>query len=418
MGGRGEHRTGARWPLLFALLLPAALLASGCSCSRTATPGPPGAGSGPPTLTPPPATSTPPPATSTPPPPQGYTLTTPSGPVQLTAAQLAGQRVIYSYKGLVPPSDLLAAIRKGEAAGVIFHAYNVEGLDQIRHVIDQLQEAAQSPGNPVRAPLLLMTDQEGGKVSRLPGGPKLSEKQIGASADPVAEATKAGTEAGTLLASVGMNVNLAPVLDVYRQEGDFDDSLQRSYSTDPAVVARLGLAFIAAQQKTGVFATVKHFPGLGSATTAQNTDARPVKIATSVATLRAIDEVPFAQAIGQADVRLVMVSWAQYPSMASRPAGLSEKVVETELRSRFDFRGVTITDGLRAHALDAYGSFGNRAVLAAGAGMDLVLCADAEPSLGLAARAGLQAALEQNRLGAARFTAAAQRVVDLRYAVR
>ena len=69
-----------------------------------------------------------------------------------------------------------------------------------------------------------------------------------------------------------MNVNLAPVLDVYRQAGDFDDQFQRSYSMDPAVVSAAGAAFITRPAEGGVAATAKHFPGLGAATAAQNTD--------------------------------------------------------------------------------------------------------------------------------------------------
>ena len=65
-----------------------------------------------------------------------------------------------------------------------------------------------------------------------------------------------------------MNVNLAPVLDVYRKAGDFDDQFGRSYSTNPHVVPTLGADFITAQQATGVAATAKHFPGLGAATSA------------------------------------------------------------------------------------------------------------------------------------------------------
>ena len=60
-----------------------------------------------------------------------------------------------------------------------------------------------------------------------------------------------------------MRVNLAPVLDVFRTPGDFVDEFHRSYSSDPAVVGPLGAAFIAAQQRGGVLATAKHFPGLG-----------------------------------------------------------------------------------------------------------------------------------------------------------
>ncbi len=103
----------------------------------------------------------------------------------LSPAQLAGQRVIYSYQGLTPPAGLLDLIRHGEAAGVIFFGGNIGSTAQIAGVISQFDQANVNPDNPLRAlPLLLMTDQEGGLVRRLPGAPLLSEKQIGASADP------------------------------------------------------------------------------------------------------------------------------------------------------------------------------------------------------------------------------------------
>src|SRR5262249_30369917 len=136
---------------------------------------------------------------------------------RLTPAQLAGQRVIYSYTGLTPPARLLRWIRHGLVGGVIFFGGNISSRAQIAGVISELDRANASPDNPLRAlSLLLMTDQEGGLVRRLPGAPVLSEKQIGESAHPAAAATRAGTGAGKNLAGVGMNVNLAPVLDVFR----------------------------------------------------------------------------------------------------------------------------------------------------------------------------------------------------------
>ena len=135
---------------------------------------------------------------------------------QLTDTQLAGQRVIYSYPGLTPPRSLLRAIRRGDAAGVIFFAGNISSPAQLATVAGELQRADASRRNPVRAPLLLMIDQEGGIVRRLPGPPDLSEKQIGQAADPAAQARLAGAGAAATLLSAGLNVNLAPVLDVYR----------------------------------------------------------------------------------------------------------------------------------------------------------------------------------------------------------
>src|SRR5262245_34643023 len=116
----------------------------------------------------------------------------------LTPAQMAGQRVIYSYSGLEPPAALLKWIRHGQVGGVIFFGGNISSRAQIASVISELDRANASPLNPMRGvPLLLMTDQEGGLVRRLPEQPLLSQKQIGQSADPAAAAEAAGTGAGS-----------------------------------------------------------------------------------------------------------------------------------------------------------------------------------------------------------------------------
>ena len=330
----------------------------------------------------------------------------------LSSAQLAGQRVVYSYPGLTVPSALLDQISAGQAAGVIFFGGNISSEAQIASAIGQLVAAQQH--SPVSSPLLLMTDQEGGLVRRLPGAPAQSEKQIGESANPAAAASQAGTGAGQNLAGVGMNVNLAPVLDVYAKSGNFIDEYQRSYSNKAPVVTSCGQAFITAQQKTGVAATAKHFPGLGSATTAQDTDTGPVTLTASLASLRAKDEAPYPAAIA-AGVKLIMVSWAIYPAFDPvYPAGLSPAVVQGELRGHLGYQGVTITDAIEAGALTSFGSYGQRAVLAAQAGMDLLLCAAQDVAEGQAVTSALASALDGGQLTPATFNAAVQRVTALR----
>jgi beta-N-acetylhexosaminidase len=343
----------------------------------------------------------------------------PVGVSGLSPAQLAGQRVIYSYSGLTPPAELLDVIRHGEAAGVIFFGGNIARAVQIAGVISQLEQANASPGNPLRTlPLLLMTDQEGGLVRRLPGAPLLSQKQIGASADPATEAAAAGTQAGRTLVSVGMNVNLAPVLDVFREPADFDDQFGRSYSSDPDAVSVLGADFIAAQQAAGVAATIKHFPGLGAAASSQNTDEQAVTLSVSREDLRSSDEFPYQAAIANG-VKLVMVSWAVYPALDPRlPAGLSPAIIGGELRQRLGFTGVTITDALEAGALRAFGTTGQRATLAASAGMDLILCSGQSVNQGDQARMALQEGLSNSTLDHAAFTAAVQRIISLRASLR
>lgn len=336
---------------------------------------------------------------------------------RLTTDQLAGQRVIYAYAGLRPPASLLAAIRAGEAGGVIFFGSNISSLAQIRGVITQLQRA--SLAAPLHTRLLLLTDQEGGEVRRLPGGPALSEKQIGQSRAAGSLARSAATGAGRALAGVGMNVNLAPVLDVFRRPRNFIDQFQRSYSSTPATVGALGAAFIAAQQQLGVAATAKHFPGLGAAGQSQNTDVQPVTLGLSLARLRSADEAPYRSAIA-AGLKLVMTSWAVYPALDPRlPAGLSPAVIGGELRRRLGFRGVTITDGIDAGGVTPYGNLARRSVLAAGAGADLILCAAVNPAAntpaqGITAMHAISAAIASRRISKASAQQAAARILALR----
>ena len=334
---------------------------------------------------------------------------------RLSPAQLAGQRVIYSYYGLTAPSWLLSDIQHGLVGGVIFFGFNISSEQQIAGVIQQLIAANASAQNPARAyPLLLMTDQEGGLVRRLPGAPDESEAQIGASPDPSAEAAAAGAGAAANLRGVGMNVNLAPVLDVYRQPGDFDDQYQRSYSMNPQIVGAAGAAFVTAQQAGGVAATVKHFPGLGAAGATQDTDNEPVTIGLSAQELRAVDEAPYLAAV-RAGVKLAMVSWATYPAFGtSLPAGLSPAIVQGELQNRIGFQGVTITDALGAGALGAYGDLQNRTMLAARAGMDALLCTATLPLPGWKCVAGLEQGYEDGALPQSTFDGQLAQVLALR----
>ncbi len=339
----------------------------------------------------------------------------------MSPRQLAGQRVIYGYSGLTPPASLLTLIRQGQAAGVIFFSGNYRSRAQFTAAVQRLEAANRAATNPARDyPLLLMTDQEGGYVKRLPGPPDHSQKWIGSRATAAAranQARQAGSGAAANLLSYGLNVNLAPVLDVYRTAGDFDDQFQRSYSMNPQVVSALGADFIRAQQRGGVAATAKHFPGLGAATASQNTDQRPVSIRLSKAVLQGDDEYPYQAAIS-ANVDLVMVSWARYPRLGSGlPAGLSPTIVQGQLRSRLGFQGITITDAIGAGALGPYGSTQARALMAAEAGMQLILASDSV-SQGTQCMTALGAGYRNGKLPRAAFRATVAQILTLRSSLK
>jgi beta-N-acetylhexosaminidase len=234
-----------------------------------------------------------------------------------------------------------------------------------------------------------------------------------------ADTRQAGYATGRNLAGVGLSVNLAPILDVARQPGNFIDEYERSYGSNPLLAGELGQSFVAAQHAAGVAATAKHFPGLGTASRTENTDERAVVLDIPQRELRAVDEAPYGQAIA-AGVRLVMLSWAIYPALdPALPAGLSPTIIGKELRVRLGFRGVTITDSLEAGALSGFGNTARRGVLAAAGGADLVLCAARTvnantPGIGVAALHGISAAIASGQISRTSAEQAAARVIALR----
>jgi beta-N-acetylhexosaminidase len=301
------------------------------------------------------------------------------------AAPGGGAAVVYSYSGLTPPAELLTKISKGQVGGVIFFSENISSAGQLATVTAELRKAA--PGA-----LALLVDQEGGQVNRVPGGPAASAKSVGAASDPAAAARAQAATAASVLHSAGLNGNLAPVLGVYRSAGDFLDSAQRSFSSDPAVVGQCAGAYVSALQSGGITACAKHFPGLGAAPAGANTDAGAVTIDLPAATLTSVDMAPYRSAIA-AGVSMVMPSWAVYPALdPANPAGMSRTILQDRLRGALGFRGAIITDALEAGAIARYGSTGNRAVAAARAGATLLCCSSRDLAQGDEAAAALSAA--------------------------
>jgi beta-N-acetylhexosaminidase len=284
--------------------------------------------------------------------------------------RLVGQRLMVRMSDEATP-ELVAAARRGEIGGVIlFPPVGVVPADLSRQV-ERLQRAAEQGGNP---PLLVATDQEGGDVKRFPDGPpQRSPAELGADGD-VTAAAAAGEETAAYLEQFGINVDLAPVLDVAVSDSFM---AERAFGDDPALVADVGVAFGDGLAQGGVAATAKHFPGLGLATI--NTDLAPSSVDASADELRPGLE-PFDAAIASG-VDLVMMSNATYPELdPDAPAGLSSRIVGEELRDGLGFDGVVITDDLEAGAISASFTPPDAAVEAARAGADVLLFAKgAEP---------------------------------------
>jgi beta-N-acetylhexosaminidase len=279
--------------------------------------------------------------------------------------RLVGQSIVARVGARGPDQALTQRVRQGRVGGVI--VFNPDAA-QLKADIAALQQAASAGDNP---PLLVMIDQEGGDVKRLPQGPpNASPGQLGRS-DDEDESRNQGEATGSYLRGLGVNVDLAPVLDVAHQNTAATIK-SRTFGSDPAVVTRIGVAFAQGLQDGGVVATAKHFPGLGFATV--NTDDRPTDIAATSDQLET-DLEPFRGAV-EAGVKMVMVSNAGYPTLGSRKqAVFSAGIVSGLLRDQLGFDGVVITDDLEAPAVTDTTSPVVAAASAIRAGDDMLLYA-------------------------------------------
>ena len=323
---------------------------------------------------------------------------------KLTLPQLAGQRLVVGFEGTKPPAPVRGLIRQGRLAGVILFAENLPSRASARRTVARLQAIPRPPG--LRLPLLVMVDQEGGLVKRLDGAPTASARQMGARG--AAFSREQGVRTAANLRGVGINVDLAPVLDVARPGSDTAET-ERGFGTDPARVAATAIPFAEGLQDGGVAATAKHFPGLGSAR--MNTDFSVQRIGLPKATLRGVDEAPFA-AFAEAGGALVMLSSAIYPALSPRPAAFAPEIATGELRQRIGFEGVSITDALGSVAVADFGGPARAGIAATSAGTDVLLFTD--PRAGERALKALIAGLRSGNLRRAEFETSAGRVLRLR----
>jgi len=320
----------------------------------------------------------------------------------LSTSRLAGQLVMSPVAGTRADAALLARVRAGEVGGVILFGANITSVTGLRVLVAELQHAAAAGGNP---PLLVALDQEGGAVRRLRTAPPwLSAPEMGRGS--VGAVRLAGRLTGQALRAAGVNVDLAPVVDVPRSRRSF--ILDRAFGNDPPRVGSLAAAFVAGLQSERVAATAKHFPGLGTAIA--NTDAHRVTIRAARPDLLA-RLAPFRAAIAQG-VDLVMVSNAAYSAFdpSGLPAVVSPRIVNGLLRGTLGFAGVVITDTLAAPGPAAYPDAAVRTIEAGG---DVLLFTRSEAEAGRG-YARLVDAVRSGRLSRARLGASYGRVVALK----
>jgi beta-N-acetylhexosaminidase len=330
--------------------------------------------------------------------------TAPGPASSLPVSQLAGQRIVTGFQGREAPAPVKAMIRRGELAGVILFAANLPGRAEGRRLVHRLQAIPRPAG--LRDPLLVMVDQEGGLVKRIGGAPTASAEEMGRRGAVFSRRQGEATAAN--LRDLGIDVDLAPVLDVARPGGTIAET-ERGFGSSASRVSATAGTFAAGLQGGGVAATAKHFPGLGAAR--ENTDFAAQRIDLSRRTLRAVDEMPYRRFIDLGGA-MVMLSTATYPAFSPKPAAFARPIATGELRSRLGFAGVSITDALESVAVRKFGGPAKAGISAARAGTDLLLFADYRAAA--RARHALVTHLRDGRLGRDGFERSVERTLGLR----
>jgi beta-N-acetylhexosaminidase len=322
--------------------------------------------------------------------------------------RLADGVLIPPFPGTTVPDWLLAALEHG-LAGVTLFGPNVTGTGQLATLTQRLRGATDHP--------VIAIDEEGGDVTRishLTGSPYPGNAALGA-ADDTDLTMRVYQAIGSDLATVGINVDLAPSVDVNTAD-DNPVIGTRAFGADAGMVARHAAAAVTGLQRIGVAACAKHFPGHGS--THEDTHRVVVTVAGGLDALWERDLPPFQAAIA-AGVKGIMTGHLRVPELTGAlPATLSRAALTGLLRDQLGFRGVIVTDALEMRAIR--GGHNGRgipaaAVAAVAAGADL-LCfgRDTGEQAYLAVRAALVDAVRTGELRAARLEDAAARVGELR----
>jgi len=260
-------------------------------------------------------------------------------------------------------------IRDHGLGGIILFARNIEDPVQIATLCRDLQQTALKHHG---IPLFIAVDQEGGRVARLqdPFTRFPGNRAIGEAQDPLKAAAEFADVTAREMARVGLNMNMAPVVDVHKGKPE-KHLTGRTFSDNPSVVTHLGQQVIRTLQQSGIMAVAKHFPGLGRATMDPHRHLPIIDV--DETEMETVDLPPFQGAI-EAGVSSIMSSHALYPVMdPDTPATLSVSVIDGVLRKKLGFDGLVITDDLEMGAIKQKWGVVNGAVRAFEAGCDILL---------------------------------------------
>ena len=325
--------------------------------------------------------------------------------------QKLGQLIIVEYLGNNYQASGLQYMITQEYVGGFMYQESNGNFNGSYAIASNVNALSQQATDDARLPLLIATDQEGGLVNRLYKfhGYLPSAQEMAASGDPTVVLTQ-GTQQAKWMVELGINADLAPVVDVHTVDPPVLAS--RMFGRDPKTVATYAGAFLEGLQKNGVAGCLKHFPGLGSITSDPH-DGLPV-VQRSMTELENIDLAPYKLMIQQDQPAMIMATDVLMPAIDSTlPAELSPKAINDLLRGELGYDGVVITDGLYMGGISQRWSLSEAAVLSIIAGDDIIE-GPYTPDLVAEVVTAFKQAIQQGRLSMTRVDQAVRRILLLK----
>lgn len=324
---------------------------------------------------------------------------------RMTLDEKIGQLFIVGIDGPVLTDKERDKFERNALGGAILFQDNLEDPEQSVQLLNDLK--AMETVNDI--PLFLSVDQEGGRVTRLPGlEPLKSAEEIGATENP-AYAFKNGQLLGRLVHKFGFQVDFAPVLDIHSNPentviGD------RAFADNPKVVSAMGIKLMEGIQDQGVIPAVKHFPGHGDTVEDSHFDLPVLE-----KTREELDEqelIPFKDAV-DAGTDMVLISHIVLPELGSElPASMSKEVQDI-LREEWEYDGVIVTDDLTMGAITDHYPMEEAVVKAVQAGTDVLLVAHGEENLDDGIK-GMKEAVANGEISEERLDESVRRILELK----
>ncbi|WP_141550940.1 beta-N-acetylhexosaminidase [Bacillus sp. AFS041924] len=326
---------------------------------------------------------------------------------EMTLQEKIGQMIISGFYGPNYSNSLKELVERYHIGGFIFYNENLTSNSQTVKLVNSIKGSNQTN----HLPILFGVDQEGGRVSRLPGnlGHIPTNQQIGKKNNGEFS-FEIGQILGEELQAFGLNMDFAPVLDVNSNPknpviGD------RSFSNNPATVSKLGIQTMKGIQSENIIPVVKHFPGHGDTSVDSHLELPVVN--KSYTDLKSLELIPFEDAINQ-NADAVMIAHILLPKIDPKyPASLSKMVITSMLRNDLKYDGVVMTDDMTMAAIEKNYHLEKAAVTSILAGSDIIMVAH-DPNKVKAVYKEIEAAVKNKTISEERINESVKRIILLK----